>query len=186
MMYVSKGMPVQTGRDGFTHVSHCGHVHALGPAMTSLWLQGRRKPQTVPASKEKAIRRLAASGLAAITEESDELGAYRLLAGCILCPEERRITDPFLRTRTRRIWMWLHEAGLHLTAGELVRLEERQMYPEPEYLGVFGRQRLTEVIYSPETIFDGALDAAMEHSHARNATVASLLELLRSGRLLLI
>ena len=186
MMYVSKGMPVQTGKEDFTYVAHCGRIHALGPVMTYLWMQGRRKPQTVPASRERAIRRLAASGLASITEESDELGTYRLLAGCILCPEKRRITDPFLRARTRRIWRWIREAGLHLTAGELVRLEERQLDPEPEYLGVFGRQRLTEILYSPETICEGVLDAAMEHSHARTATVASLLELLQSGRLLLI
>lgn len=186
MMYVSKGMLVHTGKDGFTHVAHCGRIYALGPVMTDLWMQGRRKPQTAPASKEKAVRRLAASGLTSITDESDELGTYRLLVGCILCPEKKRITDPFLSARTRRIWRWLREAGLHLTVSELVRLEERQLNPETEYLGAFGRQQLTEILYTPETICEGMLDIAMEHSHARNTTVASLLELLRSGRLLLI
>ena len=44
---------------------------------------------------------------------------------------------------------------------------------------------LTEAIYSPETISDGVLETVMEHSAARNATVASLIQLLRAQNLFL-
>lgn len=114
------------------------------------------------------------------------LAAYRLLAGCIICPNDGKWSDRFLPEPIRRIWTWLSEAGLRLTASELIRLEERQVRPTPSLLGEDGRQRLTEMIYFAETIPDGILETLMEHSPARDTTVAALLKLLRSRRLLLI
>lgn len=114
------------------------------------------------------------------------LAAYRLLTGCVICPNNRRWTDRFLSKPFQRTWKWLNEAGLRLTASELIRLEERRVQPTPALLGEDGRQRLTEMIYFAETIPDGILETLMEHSSARGAVVAALLELLRTRRLLLI
>ena len=86
----------------------------------------------------------------------------------------------------RRTWEWLNEAGLRLTASELIRLEERRVQPTPALLGEDGRQRLTEMIYFAETIPDGILETLMERSPARDAVVTNLLGLLRTRRLLLI
>ena len=88
--------------------------------------------------------------------------------------------------RSRKVWIWLNEAGLRLTASELIRLEERKIQPTPALLGQEGRQRLTEMIYLAETIPDGILESLMEHSPARDAVVDILLKLLRTHRLLLI
>lgn len=59
-----------------------------------------------------------------------------------------------------RIWTWLTKAGLRLTTSELIRLEEQQTLPEPELLGEAGRQELTNLIYSADTICDRLLDVS--------------------------
>ena len=186
MMYLSKGILTQSDKTGLDYISRSGCVHALGPKLAALWKKARFMPQQVPAEEERAVRRLEASGLVVTTAETGSLAAYRLLTGCIICPNGRKWSDHFLSEPVRRIWTWLHEAGLHLTASELIRLEERQVKPTPSLLGEDGRQRLTEMIYFAETIPDGILETLMEHSPARDTTVAVLLKLLRSHRLLLI
>lgn len=186
MMYLSKGIFNKSSRTGMDYVARCGCVYALGPELAGLWKRARVTPQQVPVGKEQAIRRLEASGLVVTTEETGALAAYRLLTGCMICPNDRRWSDCFLPEPARRIWTWLHEAGLRLTACELIRLEERRVKPTPALLGEDGRQRLTEMIYFAGTIPDGILGTLMEHSPARDTTVAVLLKLLRSRRLLLI
>lgn len=186
MMYLSKGELTQSSKTGLDYVSRCGCVYALGPELTGLWKRARFAPQPVPAGKEEAIRRMEGSGLVVTTEETGMLAAYRLLTGCVICPNNRRWTDRFLSKPFQRTWKWLNEAGLRLTASELIRLEERRVQPTPALLGEDGRQRLTEMIYFAETIPDGILEILMEHSPARDAVVAALLELLRTRRLLLI
>lgn len=186
MMYLSKGLLTRSPKTGLDYVSRCGCVYALGPELAGLWKRAQLAPQQVPECKERMVRRLEASGLAATTEETGALAAYRLLAGCVICPNKTRWTDRFLESSVRRAWVWLNEAGLRLTASELIRLEERQVKPTPALLGEDGRQRLTEMIYFAEMISDGILETLMEHSPARDAVVDSLLELLRSRRLLLI
>lgn len=85
-----------------------------------------------------------------------------------------------------RIWTWLTKAGLRLTTSELIRLEEQQTLPEPELLGEEGRQELTNLIYSADTICDRLLDTLMENSSARDRTVATLLRLLQKHCLILV
>lgn len=186
MMYLSKGLLTRSEQTRLDYVSRCGCAYALGPELAGLWKKARLTPQQVPVDKERAIKRLEASGLVVTTEETGALAVYRLLTGCVICPNGRRWTDLVLPKTARRIWMWINEAGLRLTASELIRLEEQQVKPTPDLLGEDGRQRLTEVIYLPETIPDGILETLMEHSPARDATAAALLKLLRTRRLLLI
>lgn len=186
MMYLSKGAALRPQRGGVQHVSRCGKVFALGPELASLWYKARIMPKPVPADRERAIRRLAEAGLVSVTDEEGDLGAYRLIIDCVLCPSHKFRPRLPLRGRDRRLWAWITRAGLRLTAGELIRLEELEAVPGPELLGEDGRQSLTETIYLSSSIFDGILDAQMEHSHARDATVASILKLVSTHRLLLI
>ena len=186
MMYLSKGELTRSRKTGLDYVSLSGCVYALGPKMAGLWNRARLAPQLVPEGREQAIKRMENSGLVVTTEETGMLAAYRLLSGCVLCPNSKRWTDRLLSKPVRRIWQWLNEAGLRLTASELTRLEERRIQPTPALLGEDGRQRLTEMIYLAETIPDGILETQMEHSAARDDVVGALLELLRTRRLLLI
>ena len=111
-------------------------------------------------------------------------GTLPLLSGCIICPELDSDTKPVQTGYDGRIWTWIEQAGLRLTASELIRLEEQGTKPVPALLGEQGRQELTEQIYSSkELIWDGTLESEMERSPARDALVMSLLRLLRMGRL---
>ena len=186
MMYLSKGLWTRLPKTGLDYVSRCGCAYALGPELAGLWKKAQFVPQRVPEGKEQMVKRLEASGLAVTTEEAGTLAAYRLLADCVICPNKKRWTDRFLAVPVRRTWTWLNEAGLRLTASELIRLEERRIQPAPALLGEDGRQRLAEMIYFAETIADGILETMMEHSPSRDTVVDSLLELLRTRRLLLI
>lgn len=186
MMYLSRGELTRSCKTRLDYVSRCGCVYALGPELAGLWKRARSAPRRVPAGREQAVRRMESSGLVVTTEETGPLAAYRLLTSCIICPNSRRWTDRLLPKSARRVWTWLHAAGLRLTAGELVRLEERKVQPTPALLGEDGRQRLTEMIYFADTIQDGVLEALMERSPAREAVVDALLKLLRTRRLLLI
>ena len=78
------------------------------------------------------------------------------------------------------------EAGLRLTAAELVKLAEAGIEPKAQYLGAENRQRVVDLIYTKENIFDGALEAAMELSPALSTTVKTLLSLLKKKRIILI
>ena len=167
-------------------MSHCGKVFALGPEMARLWTNAQQAPKEVPAGKENYIRRLEQSGLAATTKERGDLAHYRLLSGCIICPELDSDTKPVQTGYDGRIWTWIEQAGLRLTASELIRLEEQQTLPEPELLGKAGRQELTNLIYSADTICDRLLDTLMESSSARDSTVATLLRLLQKHCLILV
>ena len=186
MMYLSKGTLAPQMKDGITLVSRCGRTYALGPELAQLWRDGQFAPCQVLRAKEQAIGRLQERGLVSVTEESGPLGDYRLFTDCIICPNGTRISDRVLPAQASRIWAWINGAGLRLTTSELVRLEERQVMPAAPFLGEAGRQCLTEVIYTADTIRDGILETLMEHSPARDGTVAALLRLLRSKRLLLI
>lgn len=186
MMYLSKGCPTKEQGKGIVYVSRCGRIYAMGPELAELWKTGRNGPKEVPQDKETSIRRLQSYGLVAVTEESGALARYRLLSECVICTEGRRFTDSLLPQSVQRLWAWLHDAGLRLTASELIRLEERQIKPTPALLGEDGRQRLTEMIYTTETIQDGILETMMEHSPVRDDTVDALLRLLVTGRIFLV
>ena len=183
MMYLSKGAPVLN--DPF-RVSQCGKVYEMGPRLAGLWHKGRTQPVQVMPDQERAIMRMAEAGLVAVSEEEGSLAAFQMLNSCILCPSYRRRFRLPLHGRERRIWKWVREAGLKLTTSELIRLEEQGAQPTPELLGDAGRQALTETIYCHTNILDGVLEADMERSPARDVTVAAILKLLHTNRLLLI
>lgn len=184
MKYLSRGCLRTEGSRRY--IARGGRVFSLGPSLYALWEAGRGKPQEVPAESEAAIRRMAEAGIIALSAESGTLADYQLLCRCILCPDNRQSVRLLCLGIDQRLWKWINEAGLRLTASELVRLEEQHLRPERSLLGGDSRQELTELIYDPGTIPDGVLNARMELSPARDATVASLLRLLRGGRLLLI
>lgn len=185
MMYLSKGAPANQKWDGVYRVSRCGTVYELWPRLAKIWGRGRTRPVQVVPEDERAVKRLAEAGLVTVTEEEGSLGAFRLLIDCVLCPSWLpRLRLP-LHGRERRVWTWLSQAGLRLTASELIRLEEQGIRPAPELLGEDGRQELTEAIYLNTSIFDGVLDTEMEHSKARDETVAAILKLLKTRRLVL-
>lgn len=186
MMYLSKGSARSAEQGELLHVARCGKVYALGTQLGALWRDGRLTPRAVPMGQERAIARLEMSGLVSTTEEAGALGAYRLVIGCILCPSRKVEFRLPLHGRDRRVWDWISRAGLRLTASELVRLEERHILPQAQLLGEDGRQLLTESIYTQDNIADGILEVMMEHSAARDDTVASILKLLQTRRLLLI
>ena len=186
MLYLSKGSALPSKQGGLLQVSRCGKIYALGTQLGALWRGGRLTPQSVPAGQERAVARLEASGLVSTTEEAGALGAYRLVISCVLCPSYKAALRLPLCGRDRRVWDWITQAGLRLTASELVRLEERQILPMAELLGEDGRQLLTETIYTEDNIADGILETQMEHSTARDDTVSSILKLLQSRRLLLV
>lgn len=185
MMYLSKGLVACGDNKDIFYVSHCGRVFAMGPEQAKLWQSAQHGPKEVPAGKERLIQSMAGSGIVSVTEETGKLAKYRLLTDCIICPEHEAAGWKVFG-RDRRIWTWIQRAGLRLTASELIRLEEQGQRPEPSLLGEDGRQQLTEQIYSRETIHDGILETAMEQSAVRDACVASLLRLLRAGKLYLV
>lgn len=121
MMYLSKGSALSPKAGGLFQVSRCGKVYALGARLEALWRDGRRIPQEVPSGQERAITRLEASGLVSTTEESGALGAYRLVISCVLCPSYQTALRLPLRGRDRRVWDWITQSGLRLTASELRR-----------------------------------------------------------------
>lgn len=183
MMYLSKGAPACGGT---FRVSQCGKVYELGPMLAGLWQRGRLKPVLAAPEQERAVSRLAEAGLVAVSEEGGNLAAFQLLNACILCPSYRHRPHFPLKSRERRILKWVREAGLRLTASELIRLEEQGVEPVPDLLGESGRQPLTEKIYLYTNILDGVLESEMVHSPAREATVDAILKLLHTQRLLAI
>lgn len=186
MMYLSKGAALHPCQGGVQHISRCGKIYALGPELAALWYGARLLPKPVPAGRERAVRRLAEEGLVSLTDEEGDLAAFRLIIDCVLCPSHIFRPRLPLRGRDKRLWSWITRAGLRLTASELIRLEELGAVPVPELLGEDGRQRLTEAIYTSGSIFDGILETQMEHSSARDTTVASILKLVSTRRLLLV
>lgn len=81
--------------------------------------------------------------------------------------------------KEREMLDWLMKAGLHLTVAELVCLNEKGISPTEDLLYSYNRQALTEAIYLDHSIQDNVLEAQMEHSPARDVTVATILSLLR-------
>ncbi len=88
MMYLSKGAKAAPAHDGTFCVSYCGKLYEMGPRLAGLWKRAVSCPQIVPKGQEAAIRRMENAGIVSTTEETGALAAYRLLSGCILCPEE--------------------------------------------------------------------------------------------------
>lgn len=130
MMYLSKGLAVQKSTEEF-RVSHCGKVFALGPEMARLWTNAQQAPKEVPPGKRTTSGDWSSPAWPPTTKERGDLAHYRLLSGCIICPELDSDTKPVQTGYDGRIWTWIEQAGLRLTASELIRLEEQGTKPVP-------------------------------------------------------
>lgn len=187
MLYLSKGMVLNPSTEHILYVSRCGSEFTLTGVLAKLWIDGRLTVgKTIDVRQEAKLKHLIRMGLAETTDGADDIAAYRLLTNCVICPAKPRFLHRPLNRRERYLWMWISRAGLRLTAAELVSLKERGIAPALHLLGEENRQKLTELIYTAETIFDGILETRMEHSPARSDVVKGILGLLRKKRILLI
>jgi hypothetical protein len=187
MIYLSKGILPWNSSEAGVSVSHCGLLHKLTGVQAELWLAGQRQPgQTRNAEQDAALKGLAELGIAVADDGSEEPSLFRLLTNCAICPAlvKRRLIP--LRRVERSLWRWIRDAGLRLTMAELTLLTERDIKPIPALLGEENRQKLTEAIYTRETIFDGILETLMGKSPARDEVVQAVLNLLRRQKIFLL
>lgn len=75
---------------------------------------------------------------------------FRILVNCVIAPRQRKLPYWGLEPDERRLLRWIREAGLRLTAAELVKLAEAGIEPKAQYLGAENRQRVVELIYTKE------------------------------------
>lgn len=183
MLYLSKGLLINQCRDGIT-VNRYGRNHELKSQQARDWLAGHTGVQYLGKAR---LAPLESKGLAE-GQPGKEYTAevFRILVNCVIAPRQRKLPYWGLAADEKPLLRWIREAGLRPTAAELVRLAEMGIEPEAQYLGGENRQRVVELIYTKETIFDGALEAAMELSTALTPTLKTLLSLLKKKRVILI
>ena len=188
MKYISKGMVIKASTEDLLFVTRGGVDFQLTGEQAALWLNGRlgfaKTQENV--LEEKALHQLACQGLVAITEDNESVSEFHVLTQCVLVPAKPQGIRAILSARQKELLLWLTEAGLQLTAAELVFLTEHHVSPAANLLGARNRQKLTETIYTQETIFDNILEAQMEHAAMRDVVVSALLGLLKKKRILLL
>lgn len=164
------------------------HRFQLTDLQAELWLNGRYgfAESGGYILERKALQQLNRQGLVELVESDEPAAEYRALTQCVLVPAQPQGHRVLLSTREKELLRWLTDAGLHLTTAELVFLAEHRVMPTADLLGERNRQRLTERIYTQETIFDNILEAQMEHAAARDEVVDALLRLLEKRRILLL
>ena len=186
MLYLSKGSLDSRPIGGLYRVFNRGTIYVLGHRMGRLWRSARAYPHVVPRGAEREVRRLEEAGLVTVTDEEDDIGRFYLLTNCIICPTETEPCLMLLPRRDRRILTWVKRAGLRLTVGELICLEDRNITPAEDLLGNEGRMNLVMALYTGHMSPDNTLEVMMEHSTARKATVDSIYRLMRLHYLLLV
>ena len=175
MLYLSKGLLINQCRGAIT-INRCGRIHELQNEQARDWLAGHTGVQYL--GKARLVESQPGK------EFTSEV--FRILVNCVIAPRQRKLPYWGLEPDERRLLRWIREAGLRLTAAELVKLAEAGIEPKAQYLGAENRQRVVELIYTRENIFDGALEAAMELSPALPGAVSILLSLLKKRRIILI
>ena len=187
MKYISKGMVIKASTEDLLFVTRCGVDFQLTGSPAELWLNGRYGFAESGSNilEEKALQQLKRQGLVELVELDDPAAEYHALTQCVLLPA-RPQCPRVLSTLEKELLHWLADAGLHLTTAELVFLVEHRVKPTADLLGERNRQRLTERIYTQETIFDNILETQMEHAAARDKVVDALLRLLEKRRILLL
>lgn len=188
MKYISKGMVIKASTEELLFVTRCGADFQLTGLQAELWLNGRYGFAESGSNilEEKALQQLNRQGLVELVEADDPAAEYRALTQCVLLPARPQGHRMLLSAREKELLHWLIDAGLHLTIAELVFLVEHHVKPTADLLGERNRQRLTERIYTQETIFDNILETQMEHAAARDEVVGALLRLLEKRRILLL
>ena len=180
--YLSKGLRAAPAR-----VSRCGQTLTLTGEQETLWLAGQHQPSWADyGSKQQHLQTLEQMGLVETSWETEPLALYRILTRCVICPADVALFRRPLNPRERVVYNWLTRAGMRLTAAELILLYDHGVRPTPGLLGEANRQALTETIYTTETIFDGILEADMEHAPRRDEAVQVILGLLRKRRVFLV
>ena len=183
MLYLSKGLLINQCRGAIT-VNRCGRVHELKNEQARDWLAGHIGVQYLGKARLAALEKL---GLVESQPGRDfTVEVFRILINSVIAPCQRTLPYWRLDADEKRLLHWIREAGLRLTAAELVKLTEASIEPSAQYLGAENRQRVVELIYTKESIFDGALEAAMELSPVLPATLKTLLSLLKKKRIILI
>lgn len=186
MKYISLGAVVAPSTEHILKVSRYGMEFTLTGDLAKLWLDGRfgfafsENP-----IEHKAVDQLKRMGLIVPTNPYGA-GEYRALTQCVLVPVDRKNPYIGLSGEEKDVLVWLREAGLRLTIAELIYLLDRGVNPTLGYLGNENRQRLVELIYTRDTIFDNLLENRMELCKSNAATVKIVLALLRKKRIILI
>lgn len=183
MLYLSKGLLINQCRGAIT-VNRCGHSHELQNEQARDWLAGHTGVQYLGKARLAALER---NGLVESQPGKDFTAeVFHILINSVIAPRQRKLPYWGLEAEEKRMLRWIREAGLRLTAAELVKLTEAGVEPNAQYLGGENRQRVVELIYTKESIFDGALEAAMELSPALPAAINTLLSLFKKKRIILI
>jgi hypothetical protein len=187
MIYLSKGAVLMaSGRDRIV-VTRCGSDHILNGDIAKVWLAGRFGVAAANDEQTRqTLRHLDRLGLVEVSEAEADIARYRLLINCVICPAAQSGPRAILGAAERRVWKWINGAGFKLRISELIMLAEKGVKPAPALFGKGNWQSLVDIIYTTETIFDGILDANMEHSPARGATADAVLGLLLKKRILLV
>lgn len=188
MRYLAKGTAQELPTEHILHINHFGDEFRLTGLQAKIWLEARlhiAETDGKDFDEEKELRRLQKMDL---VEEvgQDTVDEYRALSRCIIVPAQfRRISLP-LAVDEKSMLRWITGAGLRLTMAELVYLTEHKMQPEDGWLGETNRQKLTEAIYTTDTIFDNILETQMETAACRDQVVQTVLSLLRKKRILVL
>lgn len=153
-----------------------GAYITLSEQLYATWVKGQAGPVCV-SGQEDQIDKLYENCLVVTSGRPASEAGYQLLGACILKPKHRHSLHRLNKVE-RWIWKWLKEAGLHLTAAELISLREQVIYPIPDLLGIENRQALTEAIYTPDTILFNRLEQQMERAKARDEIVSGVYGLL--------
>lgn len=183
MLYLSKGM-LQESLRGTVTVNRYGRLFKLRGTQAQDWFKGHTAPQYLGRVRLQELER---QGLVEVQPGKDFIPEmFSALYNCILAPRNRACAYWGLSAKQRRLLRWIREAGLRLTAAELVRITELGLDPMPGYLGPDNRQRLVEAIYNTENILDGALESQMAQSPALAETIGALLGLIKKRRVILL
>lgn len=186
-MYISKGTVISPSTEGLLFVVRGGVKFQLTGQEAALWLNGRFQFVDEKTEDERrCLKKLKRMSLAETSQSQSEAEKYRILTQCVLYPAVPKRIRHHTTKKEREMLDWLMKAGLHLTVAELVCLNEKGISPTEDLLYSYNRQALTEAIYLDHSIQDNVLEAQMEHSPARDVTVATILSLLRKKRILLL
>ena len=186
-MYISKGMVISPSTEDLLFVARGGVKFQLTGQEAAPWLNGRFQFVNEKTEEEqRSLKKLKRMGIVEVAQNQSETEKYRALTQCVICPAVPKRIRHHITRKEREMLDWLMKAGLHLTVAELVCLNEKGISPTEDLLYSYNRQALTEAIYLDHSIQDNVLEAQMEHSPARDVTVATILSLLRKKRILLL
>lgn len=188
MRYLAKGIVQKQSTEHILRINHFGSEFVLTGLRARLWLDARLNIAETDGkdfAEEKELRQLLKMEL---VEEvgPDAVDEYRALTHCVIVPAQHHGLSLPLAPVENNLLRWITGAGLRLTMAELVYLEEHKITPEAGWLGEENRQKLTEMIYTTDTIFDNILETQMEAAACRDRTVQAILSLLRKKRILLL